>query len=117
MKALFLLSILVIQLFGITLNLRAKELPIYGEVEIDNEENIFLKTDIFKIGKKIGLLIYFTFENFKDYPTVKIDYCFSDKNEDYTCLQEYTSYIDFFPSEQKPEKTTIIYSNLKIHLY
>ena len=109
MKVLFLLPILVIQLFGITLYLPAKELPIYGVVEIDNEENIFLKTDIFKIGKKNGLLIYFTFGNFKNYPTVNIDYCFSDQNEDYTCLQEYSSYIDFSPADQKPENTTIYY--------
>ena len=109
MKVLFLLPILVIQLFGITLNLPAKELPIYGVVEIDNEENIFLKTDKFKIGKKIGLLIYFTFGNFKNYPTVNLDYCFSDQNEDYTCLQEYSSYIDFSPADQKPENTTIYY--------
>ena len=112
MKALFLLPILVIQLFGITLNLPAKELPLYGEVEIDNEENIFLKTDLFKIGKEIGLLIYFTFGNFQNYPMVNIDYCFSDQNEDYTCLQEYSSYIDFSPADQKPENTTVTYRNL-----
>ena len=57
----FLLPLLIIQLFGIAINLPAKELPLYGEVEINEGEYIFLKSDLFKIGKKIELIIYFSF--------------------------------------------------------
>ena len=56
-----LLPLLIIQLFGIAINLPAKELPLYGEVEINEGEYIFLKSDLFKIGKKIELIIYFSF--------------------------------------------------------
>ena len=56
-----LLPLLIIQLFGIVINLPAKELPLYGEVEINGGEYIFLKSDLFKIGKKIELIIYFSF--------------------------------------------------------
>ena len=40
-----LLPLLIIQLFGIALNLPAKELPLDGEVEINDGEYIFLKSD------------------------------------------------------------------------
>ena len=43
-----LLPLLIIQLFGITLNIPEKELPLYGEVEINGNENIFLKSDLLK---------------------------------------------------------------------
>ena len=56
-----LLPLLIIQLFGIAINLPAKELPLYGEVEINEGEYIFLKSNLFKIGKKIELIIYFSF--------------------------------------------------------
>ena len=62
MKAL--LPLLIIQIFGIALNIPAKELPLYGEVEINDKENFFLKSDLFKIGKRSNLLFIFLLQNF-----------------------------------------------------
>ena len=108
-----LIFLLIIQLFGIAINIPAKELPLYGEVEINGGEYIFLKSDLFKIGKKIELIIYFSFEKLHYYnPNIYVDYCFSDQNEDYTCLTELGSYNDFHFEEEKPEKITIRYNNI-----
>ena len=108
-----LLPLLIIQLFGIAINLPAKELPLYGEVEINEGEYIFLKSDLFKIGKKIELIIYFSFEKLHYYnPNIYVDYCFSDQNEDYTCLTELDSYNDFNFVEDKPKNITIKYNNI-----
>ena len=111
MKAL--LPLLIIQIFGIALNIPAKELPLYGEVEINDKENFFLKSDLFKIGKKVEFIIYFSFQKMQPHnPFIYIDYCFSDQNEDYTCLKELKSYNDFHFVEEKPENITVRYNNI-----
>ena len=111
MKAL--LPLLIIQLFGVSLNIPAKELPLYGEVEINENENIFLKADLFKIGKRIELIINFCFENVEaPNPSIYVDYCFSDQNEDYTCLTQLDSYYKFDYEEKTPVNTTIRYDDI-----
>ena len=111
MKAL--LPLLIIQLFGVSLNIPAKELPLYGEVEINKNENIFLKADLFKIGKRIELIINFCFENVEaPNPSIYVDYCFSDQNEDYTCLTQLDSYYKFDYEEKTPVNTTIRYDDI-----
>ena len=111
MKAL--LPLLIIQLFRLSLNIPAKELPLYGEVEINENENIFLKADLFKIGKRIELIINFCFENVEaPNPSIYVDYCFSDQNEDYTCLTQLDSYYKFDYEEKTPVNTTIRYDDI-----
>ena len=108
-----LLPLLIIQLFGISLALTAKELPLYGEVEINDCDEIFLQTDLFKIGKKIELFIYFSFEKMhENSPHINVDYCFSNQNENYTCLTQLDSYYNYSIEEEKPEKMTVIYKNI-----
>lgn len=111
MKALLLF--LIIRLFGISLNIPSKELPLYGEVEINENENIFLKSNLFKIGKRIELIINFCFENVEaPNPSIYVDFCFSDQNEDYTCLTQLDSYYKFDYEEKTKENTTIRYDNI-----
>lgn len=111
MKALLLF--LIFQLFGISLNIPAKELPLYGEVEINENENIFLKSNLFKIGKRIELIINFCFENVEaPNPSIYVDFCFSDQNEDYTCLTQLDSYYKFDYEEKTKENTTVRYDNI-----
>ena len=111
MKALLLF--LIIQLFGISLNIPAKELPLYGEVEINENENIFLKSDLFKIGKRIELIINFCFENVEaPNPSIYVDFCFSDQNEDYICLTQLDSYYKLDYEEKTKENTTVRYDNI-----
>ena len=68
-----------------------KELPIYGLVKTENYENIFLNCDLFKVGKEIDLIInplvkiVLNENNYIIYPNLKMNFCFSNENEDNSC--------------------------------
>ena len=113
--ALFLL--LIIQILGISLNIPAKELPIYGEVEINEKENIFLKSDLFKVGKRIELIVNLCYENVDaSSPSIYVDFCFSDQNEDHTCLTQLDSYYKSDYEEITSENITIRYDDIFLTL-
>jgi len=110
-----LLPVLIIQIFEIVLNIPAKELPLYGSVEINNYDDIFLKTDLFKIGKKIELIIFLSFAKNSEYsPYVFLYYCFSDQNKNFSCLVENALSFEPHSLDEKPQNITVRFDNILI---
>ena len=117
MKNCFLfLVILLFDSIPILLSKEVKELPAYETIEIDNKENFFLKTDIFKINKEIEL--YFITKILKaeygrnPYLEFTLYYCFSDQIKDFSCLNSNYENLTYDISYLK-EENNAFFLNLK----